>query len=349
MNQISNFLWKLFSVFVVFGYNTNNKAYGFTPTTAFDKTVDTNINIDINIDNPTQQYQGGQVYPGVENFDINNNDFQQYLDGQGSGNSSSGSGNSSSNTDNTPASTPDTTTTDEDLLTIYSSSKSLSGSRRVEICPAGYYVSKCGNFAVGYNWLKNAYVNNEQTNNYATTSNDPVTQFDQMRRFFKGQYLKAWVVNEKTGEIDTTKTPQTKSIDDRDTILGAICNPNNVKKDANFSYSCAPCPEAGTVGPSYVHTDYSSSTLLIPHSWKFHSIADCYLSEFEDATGSFIYSQINFDTSTAEKGQACYYGDSISTSDFKKYFMGSSIGSVRTDTAVSAPAQKYEDSPNTSN
>ena len=329
MDKISNFLWKLFSVVMVFCYNAGDKSYAAT-------------RIGIGTDFGTGIADSLKEFRETQQIVDSGKEFKPEKDPSIT--------DISENTNSTQLTEDDVYNALADLMgdkaavdaTVYSSTTSTAGSRRVELCPAGYYVSKCGNFSVGYNWLKSAYVNASQTHNYAT-STDPATRFDHMRRFFRGQFLPAYTDETKTS------TNQIKSQEDRDAILGAVCNPNNVKKDSNFSYSCAPCPEAGTVGPSYVHTDYSASSLLIPNSWKFHSIADCYVSEFEDATGSFIYVPLNLATETvSDIGKSCYYGDSVSINDFKKHFMGSSIGSVRTDTAVSAPAQKYEDAPTTS-
>jgi hypothetical protein len=244
-------------------------------------------------------------------------------------------------TDSFDAIAETTSTTEQN---VYSSTTTKEGMKRINICPAGYYVSKCGNFSVGYNWLKSIRIDNTTRTNDYTVSSDPVTRFDQMRRFFHGQYTTGWAsTNGTVNKEEPAKQISTQS--DRDTILGAVCNPNNVKKDSSFSYTCTPCPEAGTVGPSYVYAEYTASSLLIPNSWTFHSIADCYISQFTDTTGSFIYLPSNLGSNTTQDGKYCYYGDNVSTTDFNRNYMGTSIGSVETgsDLTTSVPAQNLAD------
>ena len=61
-----------------------------------------------------------------------------------------------------------------------------------------------------------------------------------------------------------------------------------------------------------------------PDNWKFHTIADCYQSEFEDDTGTFIYLQEGVNGTVEDN---CYFGNTISKSVFTSTFWGTLPGS----------------------
>ncbi len=166
------------------------------------------------------------------------------------------------------------------------------------VCPRGQYVYKCGNYRVGFNWLKGAgfpelqTISSGSTNGYTTTKNYYVGDttlelFEQMRNFFNGTNAVLFV----NGDSVSSVSP----VADRELILNYLCHP------ATSTITCALCPNNANVPATTVELDDDNKT--IEGTWDFYTFADCYMDEFEDSTGSFYY--------TAESGSnakaKCYY------------------------------------------
>ena len=175
----------------------------------------------------------------------------------------------------------------------------------VTICPEGQYVYKCGNYRVGFNWLKSATFptqdNNNNNNNNNSVSIDTVTTnnyyingttlelFEQMRKFFNQ------ASNDTIEDINSLQVQATEYRQDRELILNSLCHPST------SSISCASCPNSATVEATTVELDGNNQT--IERSWNFHTIADCYMEEFTDSTGTYNYVQ----PSTNNDSAKCYY------------------------------------------
>lgn len=179
------------------------------------------------------------------------------------------------------------------------------------LCPSGQYVSKCGNYRVGFNWLKKATFPqpNASGDNHGSTStnnyyvSEQADLFEQMRIFFSG-------VNESILAKDETETISNIApedyIADRELILNYLCNP------VNSTVTCTACPNGGNVDKSSVKL-FGDDNQIVSGSWKFHTFADCHMQDFEDSTGSFSYYYA--DTGTDAEKAKCYYTntDSINT------------------------------------
>jgi len=210
------------------------------------------------------------------------------------------------------------------------------------ICDEGTYLYKCGNNTLGYKWITSASTENHSydlTTVSGTTASD---YFEQMRGFFAGQ-----LINQAPGSNpDTSENIKAK----RDTFLVGTCNPGTV------SFTCETCPNNANIPASTVRLQkkcykqkfmYTNNTnncndcpssdstfdydtcsqnvdcyyeLTADNNWSVHTIADCYQNEFEDDTGTFEYIQ----NGTTSASAYCFYGNTISNADFKKYYYGSS-------------------------
>lgn len=203
----------------------------------------------------------------------------------------------------------------------------------VTICSEGQYVSACGNYLVGFNWLRPASVPNPNHNDtedsesentqttqdipYKTTknyyiSNEITDLYQQMRTFFDKDATIIQYLN------DETITNTADFADDREAILNNLCHPKN------SNISCSPCPNNANVPPSTVKLD--SNNLTIQYSWDFHTFADCYMTEFEDSTGSYFYvpDNRNIDSINEQDAEKCYYQNT--TANAVDILGGTSIG-----------------------
>jgi len=218
---------------------------------------------------------------------------------------------------------------------------------KVQICPRGQYVYSCSGNRVGYNWLSKITFSKSDgtkifTDNYLIGDNYD-QKIDQMRTFFagSGQINKQYCTsaNSCNETIDTTfiqTEGNEKTLNDRDFILGYLCNPLT----EGVSIGCATCPDNAYVRESFVRRDNYTplgieGNLLVRHSWEFHTIADCYMTQFEDSTGDFIYVKSQTRTNTDNQGTPCYY--SSSSQDSQYMFAGAKIENV----SLSATTRYY--------
>ena len=200
----------------------------------------------------------------------------------------------------------------------------------------GYYVAACNNYRVGFNWLKSAKVPDlEQsspdsyqivyhtTGDYYGNDDDMITLLKKMRIFF-GHYQDLSLIN----------TPENTLSKDRESILNNICNPN----DSNTEIYCAKCPNDAKIPLSSVKLDSNHS--VISGSWKFYTIADCYMDTFEDSTGTYFYvpDSMNLDEVNAGQAQKCYYANT--NPDALDALKGDAIGQIALGITKKEPIQK---------
>lgn len=185
-----------------------------------------------------------------------------------------------------------------------------SGYVRVTICPEGEYVAACGNYRVGFNWLKPATISETNTKNYYI-SNEITDLYQQMRTFFDKDATIIQYLND-----DETITNNPDFAVDRKAILDTLCNPKKSE------IRCLPCPNNAEVPESTVYIKDADQT----RDWDFHTFADCYMTEFEDSTGSYFYvpDDRNIDSTNEHNAEKCYYQNT--TADAVDILGGTSIG-----------------------
>lgn len=208
------------------------------------------------------------------------------------------------------------------------------------LCRSGYYVSKCGEHSVGTYWLKGYQKSNLASSMLsALVQQSTQTQSVRAGTTVQNRTVAVGVVNSpdyydysETGNVENlrkffagtepmvfTNVAGIRSLaqpadylEERNGLLAATCDPTQV------TIVCAKCPGIGKVPASSVDIAYDS-TSLVAASWKFHTVADCYMQEFADSTGVFEY------VDDGNHSQSCYYnseitGDALTTG-------GSTIGS----------------------
>lgn len=155
-----------------------------------------------------------------------------------------------------------------------------------KICNEGFYVSSCSNYTIGFNWLKSAklsQLDGEDVTNVTTRDyyiGDTTLQlYEQLRTFFGHNGNISIRYKKDDGTIDSA-SPE-NLIEDRELILNSLCHPRIVTP------VCAKCPNGAKVEESTVDVD--TNNIAIRGSWKVYTIADCYMTEFEDSTGSYFY------------------------------------------------------------
>ncbi len=182
--------------------------------------------------------------------------------------------------------------------------------KTMTICPAGEYVYSCGSYKVGYNWLRSITLtapnSTERTINNYDIGDDTYAKMTQLHAFFnRAETIKYKDISDPD-KIQTISSSDNIVMADKEFILGLVCNPLN-----NTKITCVACPDGGTVEETNVKVGKDAAyeetdLLLIRNSWNFHTIADCYVTEFTDASGSFVYASPTVSTNN-EKGEACYY------------------------------------------
>lgn len=172
------------------------------------------------------------------------------------------------------------------------------------ICAEGTYLKKCGNTEIGFNLLNPMYNSTTRLtrNYYGATSNNDLSRYEQMRKVFTGTES----VPYKDENNETQIASNVDVVSDRKTILDYFCDPF----DDTIVKQCAPCPGGAKVASSYV-----TSFLNSVEEWHINTLADCYLDEFQDSTGKYVYvpNNENFETSSGAK---CYYTGSATSRTF---------------------------------
>lgn len=203
------------------------------------------------------------------------------------------------------------------LQKVKQSNANLGEGVTVNLCDEGQYLYKCGNYRVGFNWLKSANLP-DPSNPIMSVADDPDTTrirykrtkhyyvadtidelYEQMRKFFK------YDATELLSYLDTNNSIAQAApadyIADREAILNNLCHPSTT------TVTCAICPNGAKVKASSVELD--GDNLIIEGTWNISTFADCYMDEFEDSTGSYIYipEGISFDNASDTDSAHCYY------------------------------------------
>ncbi len=202
-----------------------------------------------------------------------------------------------------------TVTSDNAKIAQYFAVSSTSSSVKT-ICPQGYYLARCGAaISLGTNWLKGMNI---------TSSGVPVTTTDyysynspasdmvhitNLRKFFGA--TERFTYTQKTSQGYSSKIAQPSDYKrDKDLMLSYICTDST---GGLAGIECEKCPGEASVAASTVNQDMTTNKLVWT-SWKVHTIADCYMDEFSDDTGTYIYLPENIET---ENPAPCYYSTNV--------------------------------------
>lgn len=238
-------------------------------------------------------------------------------------------------------------------------STSTSGVRKL-LCPAGQYVSQCDNYNVGFYWLKSAKLpyqdesdggddgvdgepeeteeNGERltidTRDYYVGDTN-LELFQQMRGFFSSTGDNSILYRD--ADTDTIQPISYATfVEDRELILKNVCHP------ALTSISCTKCPNGANVAESSVELD--EDNLAVTGSWRFHTIADCFMTEFEDSTGTYFYVPDNapdISVVNLDHAEHCMYTPTTANESLN----GDAIGTVVPGTTVPLKNKENDTSP----
>jgi len=189
------------------------------------------------------------------------------------------------------------------------------------VCPANYYVEKCGSKVVGTYWLKG--IEDPDTNTLTPDyyDYDEVNNLQNFRNFFSVETPPPDIIytahdsgNSIGGHMVATWV---EFLQYRDIILNATCG----NLDA---ITCTKCPGNGKTSLSYVNIGGDGSL----NSWHFNTFADCYMQVFSDASGKYVYLLNEDATLSGTNYQHCYYSNEIkgSTLVLRDYSGGSTAG-----------------------
>ena len=181
------------------------------------------------------------------------------------------------------------------------------------LCAEGTYLEKCGTNKIGFNWLKSICFNNDTTNctrNYygaASILNSGL--YKKMREVFSS--TDDISITYKDSDNNQNIASHEEVVTDRENILTYFCEPSPDR------VTCKACPNNAKVDSSVVYVLNVASTIsnnVIVDSWNIHTIADCYMDEFEDSTGTYVYQD-----GISTDAERCYYGG------FSKEWQGTNV------------------------
>ena len=198
-------------------------------------------------------------------------------------------------------------------------------SSTLNICQSGYYLAKCGSYVLGTNWLKGMQkivpasegdpttvkVVTPDYYSYNTTDADSV-HMTNLRNFFgKNEYIEYTAKTTNTmgntiylpGKIATPA----EYVQYRNQILSTFCTDDQGRL---YGISCEKCPNNARVAKSTVKEDSYATQKILWDTWNVHTIADCYMREFSDNTGAYVYVP-DAAIKEAKNGSVCYYSASV--------------------------------------
>ena len=190
------------------------------------------------------------------------------------------------------------------VLSCYTNFTCASGGyySKTQLCKEGYYLSSCNQVNVGTNWLKGIR-NNAQTSDfysYGLSAADS-TNMTNLRKFFAG--VEPIVYTDINGNQQTVLPSE--YINTRNEILRKFCIVANGSSLIETKVECKKCPNNAKTKASVVDYSFGNST-----NSNISTIADCYMDEFSDNTGTYIYVQ-NSAPQSADAGKKCYYSNEI--------------------------------------
>jgi hypothetical protein len=175
--------------------------------------------------------------------------------------------------------------------------------KQTTLCSGGYYVSSCNQITIGTNWLKGIKGTTETPDYYSYDLPDSdTTNITNLRKFFGG----VEPISYKTADGTETTANSEDYKSHRNTILNTFCTDGNGKQKGIV---CKKCPNDATVSESTVNIGNYSGKIM-EGSWKVHTIADCYVEEFSDHTGTFVYVPNNSAKNSAS-AKKCYYSNDV--------------------------------------
>lgn len=326
MNKIGNLLWKIFSATMVFFYNTND---------SFAATV-TEIRRPIDLGKLEDSLSG---WSGNSDNNNNNNNTNNSSSSESGSNSATyntdintiGQGvlyfakedgthitniDNQNSTDIRIVDETDTPLTDKNGYERdpVKENKNYNGYafKEQRICNSGQYLYSCNGKVIGTNWLKG--ISTANTPDYFSYGdNYKNLNMTNLRKFFNGIDTITYMESTNCGENYTNCEYTPKDIQKstyvkyRNEILTKFCTDGDGKLFSDKSlYVCNKCDNNATISASTVRNDTYATGKIFGETWNIHTIADCYMSEFSDTSGTFIYvPESNFEQQNT--GMPCYY------------------------------------------
>lgn len=172
----------------------------------------------------------------------------------------------------------------------------------LKLCASGYYLSGCNQIQIGTNWLKGIKGTDGTPDyySYGSSSSDTI-HITNLRKFFAG--IEPISYKPENNSQTATVNPSVYS-QYRNQILTAFCTDGDGKVK---NIECKKCPNGSNILESTVAIGNSSGK-IVQSSWNVHTIADCYMDEFSDHTGTYVYAKNNDQNGTQQK---CYYSNNI--------------------------------------
>ena len=222
--------------------------------------------------------------------------------------------------------------TDKKISTDYfiaknnSSNLPTTGSRvtkKLSVCPSGQYLARCGMATLGTNWLKGmtkkGNIETPDFYSYNIGTSESV-HMENLRKFFAGK--DSFKYNARTRSTDSSSgtyvyTPKTATPDDYKPALNQILSNYCTDEQGRLANTvCETCPNNATIARSTVEEDTYCTGKILWDTWNVHTIADCYMNEFEDSTGSYVYvpNNITPPKNAADAKLTCYYSQTVTGS-----------------------------------
>ena len=192
--------------------------------------------------------------------------------------------------------------------------------RTRQLCRSGQYLASCGMSTIGTNWLKGLKkAGNVQTPDYYSynTQDSDTINMENLQKMFAHQYALEYTSRTGTSSSNYVYSNAvalpSQYKDHLHQLLSNFCTNDDGKipiKEMADIIHCQPCPNNAYVERSTVQEDVYESGKILWDSWNVHTIADCYMKEFDDSDGTYVY----IDTASSAQtntSKNCYYTKNV--------------------------------------
>ena len=162
------------------------------------------------------------------------------------------------------------------------------------LCGKGYYLYSCNSIVLGTQWLRGTTTDESNCDvpdyyTYPSAEQDANKEnMENLRLFFDKDNRTAFYYG-PINALEPNPVEWEAQKKARNTLLSLFCTDDNGKPT---EYECKPCPGIATVDSSTVDTDGYNGP-VIWDTWNIHTIADCYMKEFSDQFGTYVYKENN--------------------------------------------------------
>ncbi len=199
----------------------------------------------------------------------------------------------------------------------------------IKLCQSGQYLGACGKGnklrLIGTNWLKGLKKSDGTETpdyySYNTQTSDTIHMENLKKLFAHTEPLIYTSRSKPSGSLFVYATSVAYPEDYKwhlYQLLSNFCTDEDGNVPTDDIIHCAPCPNNAYVERSTVQQDAYDTGKILWDSWNVHTIADCYMNEFEDTDGTYVYASSGSQDTLSKTN--CFYTKNFAGSSLVRFY-----------------------------